>query len=93
MAALEVTAVEPQAKLFYRHARRMLEQLRDYSTGKWVDLTFDSELLGWEVTADRWEIEDEAGAVRLSCRKAITPQVRIRALAGFRPPLIVEADL
>ena len=93
IAALESTAVEPQAKLFYRHAQRMLEQLRDYSSGKWVDLTFDSELLGWEASADHWVIEEEAGAVRLSCRKAVTPQLRIRALAGFRPPLVIEADL
>ena len=84
---------DPSATDFYRHSREMWQQLRAYSRGEWVDLKFDSELSGWEIFADDWHVEETTGALRMSCRKAKTQRMYVRALAAFRPPFTLEFDV
>ena len=90
---LEPSATNAHAKRFYRHATVMLGQLREYSTGNWVPLSCESDLAGWEVFADTHSLDKETGGLTLSCREGGFARMHLRALAAFRPPFVVEADL
>lgn len=90
---LKPLATEPNAQRFFQHAERMLEQLREYSAGNWVELKYDSELLGFEPYVRQWEVSPDHETLLLKDRNGMAEQLRIRPLAAFRPPFEIEADI
>ncbi len=77
---------------YYAHAGTILEQLRQFSGGDWVDLRFGKDLEGWEPYCDSWSTTDGSN-LELSGRKREARQICLRPLASFQPPLEIEATL
>jgi tetratricopeptide (TPR) repeat protein len=77
---------------FFRQADCLLGQLRSFSAGEWVPLEIDSRLTGWEPYCDSWSVPQD-GRVDLSGRWRKSPQVCLRPLANFHPPVEIEGKL
>ena len=74
---------------FIRHVDTILDQLKSYSLGEWVRLPTIDGLPGWEPS---WHVLD-GDRIELSGRQGDAPQVCLRPLANFHPPLEIEATL
>ena len=82
---------QPQSQPFYDDVDSVVRQLDAFHAGEWVDLKFDENLSGWYVMAEEVEVVNE-NEIRL----ASTPSrlgVQLCPLAGFRAPLVVEAEV
>lgn len=77
---------------YFRHVEVMLQQLRRFTAGEPVPLNVDSQLTGWEPYCDKWATSVDGG-VELSGRWRESPQVTLRPLANFYPPLEFEGQL
>lgn len=93
LSELRTTATDDAAKDYYRHAERILKQLRTYFQGEWVELDFTDGGLGWELGAETFVFPEGTNSVILSRKATQYPHVWARPLASFEPPFSVEADI
>jgi len=77
-----------KAEKFYLHAGTIIEQLRLFSAGEWVDLPFGESMYGWEPACYGWSVNAD-GSIDLNS----SGTMGLRPLANFHPPLEVEATL
>lgn len=91
--ALKPTAQGELAERYYAHTGKMLQQLRAYLKGDWVEFDFEDRGLGWEISADQidWDNADQS---LLVCRKTNEAQHSwARPLITVEAPLRIQAQI
>ncbi len=82
---------QPRAQWFYRVARTMLHQRRQFEAGEWVSLGFDAEMSSWLTHAAHIEIIDDT-TVRLRCYGG-TNGMCLQPLVTFQRPFEIQAEV
>jgi len=82
---------DPKAAGFYDIAGRMLEQLKTYASGDWVNLTFDPQMTLWMSRAATYDMIDPV-TLRLTATDSVSP-MQLKPLTRFAPPYLVEAEI
>lgn len=88
---LKPTAKDEMAKRYFAHTGVILEQLKAYYQGDWVDLSFRDKGLGWEIRSEKIDWNNQDHSV-LSCRETIQSNSSwARPLVNFEAPFQVQA--
>ncbi|QDT56053.1 hypothetical protein Pan44_41030 [Caulifigura coniformis] len=83
--------MDSRAAGYYDIAGRMLEQLKTYAAGDWVNLTFDPQMTLWTARAAKYDLIDPA-TLRLTATHSGS-SMQLKPLTRFAPPYMVEAEI
>lgn len=87
-----VGADDPAAEYFL-HAGMVLDQLRQFASGDWIEMKTGPQLAGWEPYCDSWLVGDD-GIVTLSMNRGGESQrLSLRPLANLHPPLEIDVTV
>lgn len=90
---LKQTAGDELAERYYAHTGKMLQQLKAYLKGDWVEFDFQDQGLGWEISENEidWDREDQN---LLICRKTNESQSSwARPLISIEAPFHIQAHV
>ncbi|MCA9059954.1 MAG: hypothetical protein KDA85_15715, partial [Planctomycetaceae bacterium] len=82
---------DPHEQFYLASQRRILDQLRSFLDGQWVDLTFEESMPGWEVLGDVVVESPQSVVVSNLDQQAGSPAISL--IAPLEPPYQVEATL
>jgi hypothetical protein len=94
-AALEksIASTDEWTARYFRSSRTIIEQVKTFQSGQWVNLKFEPGLPGWEYYGATPKCSDDGETAVFSRRFENSGPATIELLARLTPPFEIEAEI